>query len=59
MPELSFWEQFNNAVKGDKDCFDVLFRPFQNEILVHCYRMMASLEDAEDQRQETFFRAWK
>ncbi len=47
------------ALAGDETAFGLLVEPHRREILTHCYRILGSLEDAEDLVQETFLRAWR
>ncbi len=39
--------------------FEAATAPFRHELVVHCYRMMGSVHEAEDLTQETLLRAWK
>lgn len=43
----------------DSARFAVCTERHRRELQVHCYRMLANYEDAQDLTQETFLRAWK
>lgn len=47
------------ARAGDEPAFAALVARHQRELLVHCYRLLGSFDEAEDLVQETFLRAWR
>lgn len=47
------------ARKGDERSFAMLVDPHRRELHVHCYRMLGSVQDAEDVLQESLLAAWR
>jgi RNA polymerase sigma-70 factor (TIGR02960 family) len=47
------------ARAGDEDAFRELTDPYRRELQLHCYRILGSLQDAEDLLQETLLAAWR
>jgi RNA polymerase sigma-70 factor (ECF subfamily) len=49
----------SKARAGDGEAFRALTDPHRRELHVHCYRMLGSLQDAEDALQDTLLAAWR
>ena len=47
------------ASHGDQQAFERLIAPSRAELHAHCYRMLASVADAEDALQDALLNAWR
>ena len=49
----------SRAQAGDEEAFRELTDPYRRELQLHCYRILGSVQDAEDMLQETLLAAWR
>jgi RNA polymerase sigma-70 factor (TIGR02960 family) len=47
------------ARAGDDEAFRQLVEPYRHYLQLHCYRILGSVQDAEDALQETLLSAWR
>jgi RNA polymerase sigma-70 factor (ECF subfamily) len=47
------------AQAGDGEAFSELIGPYRRELQAHCYRLLGSVQDAEDVLQEALLTAWR
>ncbi len=57
--EMGTTDLMARAQAGDHDAFGDLVQGHSRELQVHCYRILGSLQDAEDALQETLMSAWR
>jgi RNA polymerase sigma-70 factor (TIGR02960 family) len=52
-------QTLERARAGDEEAFRELVDPYRSELQFHCYRILGSVQDAEDLVQETLLAAWR
>jgi RNA polymerase sigma-70 factor (TIGR02960 family) len=52
-------QTLSRARAGDEQAFRELIDPYRRELQLHCYRILGSVQDAEDLLQETLLAAWR
>ena len=57
--EMDTTDLIARARAGDNNAFRDLVQGHSHELQVHCYRILGSLQDAEDALQETLVSAWR
>ena len=57
--EMDTTDLIARARAGDHNAFRNLVQGHSHELQVHCYRILGSLQDAEDALQETLVSAWR
>jgi RNA polymerase sigma-70 factor, ECF subfamily len=59
MSALSTSDLLTAAREGDENAFAALIEPHRRDLHAHCYRMLGSLQDAEDALQDALLRSWR
>jgi RNA polymerase sigma factor (sigma-70 family) len=52
-------DALERALAGDDQAFGEVTGPYLAELRLHCYRILGSVQDAEDVLQETLLAAWR